>query len=153
MKIDINMYDPNMVRPMKEEAISMGFRELLTVSDVNNEIIKKGYTLVFVNSVCGCAVGKARPGLKLALKYAGENNCVPDNLLTVFAGVDREAVTEARKYFEGFVPTSPQIALLRDGKLISLIQRNETENSDEHRVAELVVNLLKEHVKRSNYGQ
>jgi putative YphP/YqiW family bacilliredoxin len=153
MKIDINMYDPNLVKPMKDEATSMGFKELLTVSDVNKDIANKGYTLVFVNSVCGCAAGKARPGLKLALKYAAENDCYPDNLLTVFAGVDREAVSEIRKYFTGFVPTSPQIALLRDAKLISLIQRNEIENSDEYRVAELVVNLLKEHVKRSNYGQ
>ena len=153
MIFELNTYDPNLVKPMREEAVAIGFRELYTPEEVNREFGKKGYTLAFVNSVCGCAAGKARPGLKLAVDLASANGYLPENLVTVFAGMEKRAVEEVRKYFTGFPPSSPQIALLKDGVLISLVQRKDIENSDEFRVSELIGSILKKHVKRSNYGQ
>ncbi|MCU0372589.1 MAG: BrxA/BrxB family bacilliredoxin [Ignavibacteria bacterium] len=128
---------------MRDEVISLGFKELLTPDDVDSEITKSGKTLVFVNSVCGCAAGKARPGLKLAVEYLKNNSILPDNMLTVFAGMEIEAVRKTRDYFGKFPPSSPQIALVKDGKLVDLIQRHQIENSDEFKVADMVINLFK----------
>lgn len=148
MKIEFSMYDPNLVQPMREEVTALGFKELLNEYDVVNEIETKGTALVFVNSVCGCAAGKARPGLKLSIKWAEENNALPDRLLTVFAGMEKAAVNEVRKYLEPNPPSSPQIALVKDGKLVSLIPRHEIENTNEFVVAEKIIKLLQENCRK-----
>lgn len=142
MKIEFSMYDPNLVKPMRDEVTTLGFKELLNKEEAVNEIESKGTALVFVNSVCGCAAGKARPGLKMAVKWATDNNCLPDKMLTAFAGMEKEAVNTVRGYFENNPPSSPQFAMMKDGKLVSMIQRHEIENSDEFVVAEKIVKLL-----------
>ncbi|MBK8553788.1 MAG: BrxA/BrxB family bacilliredoxin [Ignavibacteria bacterium] len=144
------MYDPIMVQPMRTEAKDIGFKELYTPEEVKTELDKNGTTLVFVNSVCGCAAGKARPGLKVAIDWAKENNVLPDNLVTVFAGMEKEAVEETRKYFTGFAPSSPQLALIKDGKLVHMIQRHEIENNDANAVANKVAAALKEYCSKVN---
>lgn len=149
MKFELSTYDPNLVKPMREEAIAIGFKELYTPEDVNRELRETGFALVLVNSVCGCAAGKARPGLKLAVEKAKAEGILPDRMLTVFAGMEKSATEEVRRYFTGYSPSSPQIALLKNGLLISLLERKEIENSDEFRIADAVYKLLKEHVKRS----
>lgn len=148
MKIEFSMYDPNLVKPMRDEVTALGFKELINSNDVVSEIETEGTALVFVNSVCGCAAGKARPGLKLAMKWASENNAMPDRLLTAFAGMEKEAVNKVRGYFEQNPPSSPQIAMMKDGKLVSLIHRHEIENSDEFIVAEKIVKLLQENCRK-----
>ena len=142
MKIEFSMYDPNLVKPMRDEVTTLGFKELFIKEEAAKEIESKGTALVFVNSVCGCAAGKARPGLKMAINWATENNCLPDRLLTAFAGMEKEAVNTVRGYFENNPPSSPQFAMMKDGKLVSLIHRHEIENSDEFVVAEKIVKLL-----------
>ncbi len=144
MKIEFSMYDPNLVKPMREEVTTLGFKELLNKEEAISEIESEGTALVFVNSVCGCAAGKARPGLKIALKWAEENNCMPDRLLTAFAGMEKEAVNTVRGYFENNPPSSPQIAMMKNGKLVKLIHRHEIENADEHIVADKIVKLLQD---------
>lgn len=139
------MYDPIMVQPMREEAKEIGFKELYTPEEVKHELDKKGTTLVFVNSVCGCAAGKARPGLSIAIDWAKENNAMPDNMVTVFAGMEKDAVQEARKYFTGIPPSSPQIALIKDGELMNMIPRLEIEGNDANTVANKVAGVLKEY--------
>lgn len=138
------MYDPIMVQPMRNEAKDIGFKELYTREEVKKELDREGTTLVFVNSVCGCAAGKARPGLKAAIEWAKENNAMPDNLITVFAGMEKDAVDEARSYFTGVAPSSPQMALIKDGKLVHMIQRLDIENNDANTVANKVAGVLKE---------
>jgi putative YphP/YqiW family bacilliredoxin len=153
MKIEFSMYDPNLVKPMRDEVVTLGFKELLNKEEAIKEIESDGTALVFVNSVCGCAAGKARPGLKIAIQWASENDCMPDKLLTAFAGMEKEAVDIVRGYFENNPPSSPQIAMMKDGKLVSLITRQEIENSDEFIVAEKIVKLLQAGRKESYYGQ
>jgi putative YphP/YqiW family bacilliredoxin len=142
------MYDPIMVQPMREEAKRIGFKELHKPDEVKDELSKEGTSFVFINSVCGCAAGKARPGLALAMDWAKENNAMPDRLLTVFAGMEKDAVQEARTYFENYPPSSPQMALLKDGKLVHMIQRQEIENNDAHTVAAKVINILKQNCSK-----
>lgn len=142
------MYDPIMVKPMREEAVSIGFKELLTPDEVNKEFAKQGTAFVFVNSVCGCAAGQARPGLAMAMKWAKENNVMPDRLLTVFAGMEKDAVATARGYFTGYSPSSPQMALLKDGKLVGMIERMQIENNNALQVGNLIAAMLKEHCEK-----
>lgn len=137
------MYDPIMVQPMRDEAVEIGFKELYTPEEVNSELSKEGTTFVFVNSVCGCAAGKARPGLAAAIDWAKENNYMPDRLITVFAGMEKEAVNAARSYFGEYPPSSPQMAMLKDGKLQYMIQRLDIENNDANTVANKVAYILK----------
>ncbi|KAA0207785.1 MAG: BrxA/BrxB family bacilliredoxin [Ignavibacteriaceae bacterium] len=141
------MYDPLMVKPMREEAVNIGFIELMTPQEVKEELSKEGTTFVFVNSVCGCAAGQARPGLALAVEWAKKNNAMPDRMVTVFAGMEKDAVQAAREYFNGEAPTSPQIAMLKDGKLAGIIQRFEIENNDANAVAQKVARLLNDNCK------
>lgn len=143
------MYDPVMVQPMRDEVKEIGFKELYSPEEVNNELSKNGTTFVFVNSVCGCAAGKARPGLSAAIKWAKENNALPDNLITVFAGMDKDAVNEARKYFTGIVPTSPQMALLKDGELVHMIQRMDIESNDANTVANKIAGALQQYCSKN----
>ena len=120
------MYDPEMVKPMRAELTVLGVQELLTPAEVDQAVSKPGTTLLFVNSVCGCAAGGARPGLRLSLM--GDKK--PDQMVTVFAGMEREATAKAREYFAPYQPSSPQIALLKDGKLVKMFQRHDIEGKD-----------------------
>lgn len=129
------MYPPEIVKPMREDLTNVGFQELHTVQDVDAMIAKGGTTLVVVNSVCGCAAGNARPGVKMSL----QNAKTPDNLTTVFAGVDREATDKAREYMIPFPPSSPCIALFKGGELVHMLERHHIEG----RPAEMIaVNLI-----------
>jgi putative YphP/YqiW family bacilliredoxin len=114
-----------MVIPMREELTRVGIKQAQTAEEVDAALAAKGTTMVVVNSICGCAAGKMRPGVRLAL----QNPVVPDQSITVFAGQDREATEKARSYFEGNPPTSPAVAILRDGKLVYLMQRFVIENN------------------------
>lgn len=118
------MYPAELVKPMKEDLTKEGFEELLTPAQVD-EVIEntKGTLLVVVNSVCGCAAGNMRPGVKLSIKHDKK----PSKLTTVFAGVDSEAVTQARKYFLPYPPSSPSIALFKDGDLVHFLERHHIE--------------------------
>lgn len=117
-------YDPAVVRPMREELTRVGFAELLTPEEVDRALSQtSGSTLVVVNSVCGCAAGSARPGVMLALRRDPR----PDHLVTVFAGMELDAVDRARSYFVGYPPSSPQIALIRDGRLVHMMERQDIE--------------------------
>jgi putative YphP/YqiW family bacilliredoxin len=118
------MYPPELVRPMKDDLVNAGFEEILTANDVDQTIDNtKGTLLVVVNSVCGCAAGNMRPGVKMSLS----NNKQPSKLTTVFAGVDTEAVNQARKYFLPYPPSSPSIALFKDGALVHFLERHHIE--------------------------
>jgi len=130
------MYPPELVAPMKEDLTQVGFTELHTPDEVDNILSKKeGTTLVVVNSVCGCAAGAARPGIKMSLS----GNKKPDNLTTVFAGVDGPATERARQYFLPYPPSSPAIGLFKDGKLVHFIERHHIEG----RPAEMIAENLK----------
>jgi len=119
------MYDPALVQPMREELTRLGFGELRTPGQVDDAMAKTdGTTLVVVNSVCGCAAGRARPAAALALRNAKR----PARLLTVFAGQDADATARARSYFAPYPPSSPQIALFKDGRLVFMLERKNIEN-------------------------
>ena len=135
-------YDPYLVQPMREELTRVGFKETLTPEDVDREIKDfKGTVLVMVNSVCGCAAGKARPGVALAL----ESDVKPDKLITVFAGQDVPATARAREYFPGYMPSSPSIGLLRDGELVYMMERHDIEGEDALAIANRLVAVFHEH--------
>jgi len=121
------MYPEIMVIPMREELTRIGVRELRTAEEVDRAIVNQpGTTLVIVNSICGCAAGRMRPAVRVAL----QNSPRPENMFSVFAGQDKEATERARSYFTGYPPSSPSIALLRDGKLIYMMQRSDIEHRE-----------------------
>ena len=125
-------YDPRLVQPMRDELTRLGFQELRTPDEVDAAVTTKDQTvLLVVNSVCGCAAGKARPGVALALQHGVR----PDRLMTVFAGMDVEATERARAYFEGYPPSSPQIALLKNGRLLHMLERKDIEGRDAPEIA------------------
>ena len=127
------MYPEEMIKPMREEVTGIGFQELRTAEAAEKAMSgQKGTTLVFVNSVCGCAAGMARPGLALALDKA---EFKPDNLYTVFAGNDKEAAEVVRGYFYGYPPSSPCMGLFKDSKLVTMIQRLDIEGHSTEEVA------------------
>ncbi len=127
------MYPEHLVQPMKEDLTSVGFKELLSASEVDETIKNtEGTLLVVVNSVCGCAAGNMRPGVKLSLN----NDKKPNKLTTVFAGVDKDAVEQARKYFLPYPPSSPSIALFKDGKLVHFLERHHIEGGSALMIAE-----------------
>ncbi len=130
------MYPPELVKPMREDLTVVGFEELHTVEAVDAALAKEGTTLVVVNSVCGCAAANARPGARMSL----DNNKKPDNLVTVFAGVDREATDKARSYMIPFPPSSPSMALFKDGQLVHMLERHHIEG----RPAEMIAENLKD---------
>ena len=114
------MYDERIVSPMRQELTSLGIQEARTAADVDAVLgEKKGTVLVVVNSVCGCAAGNARPAVAMALK----NPVLPEKMITVFAGNDKEATQKAREYFVGYRPSSPSIALIRDGEVVKMLER------------------------------
>ena len=126
------MYDERMVAPMRAELTSLGIEETRTVQEVDAILgQKKGTVLVVVNSVCGCAAGNARPAVAMAL----ESGVLPDKMITVFAGNDREATQRAREYFAGYRPSSPSIALMRDGEVVKMFERWQIEGRNAHDIA------------------
>jgi len=135
------MYPEMMVIPMREELVRAGIQEARTAEDVDAAIAQPGTTLVVVNSICGCAAGKARPGIRLALANSANQ---PDRKITVFAGQDREATERARSHFEGNPPSSPSVAILRDGKLVYLMQRFVIEQSTAQDIATELVRAFDE---------
>lgn len=125
-------YPEIMIKPMREDLTRLGVEELKTPESVDETIKNsKGTLMVVVNSICGCAAGKARPGVALALQHAVK----PDKVATVFAGADIEATDRARSYFTGYGPSSPSIALLKDGELVYMLERFQIEGRDAHQIA------------------
>ena len=132
------MYPEELVAPMREDLTSVGFNEFKTSEEVDNHLAEhKGTTLLMINSVCGCAAGAARPGVKWAVQQSDKK---PDVLATVFAGVDKEAVAKAREYTLPYPPSSPSIALFKDGELVHFVERHHIEG----RSAEMIGNHLLE---------
>ena len=126
-------YPELMIRPMREELARLGVEEWKTPEQVDEGIKNTtGTVMVIVNSICGCAAGKARPGIALALQH----NPRPDKVATVFAGADIEATERARSYFEGYPPSSPSIGILKDGQLIYILERHQIENRFAEQIAE-----------------
>jgi len=127
------MYPPELVQPMKNDLTDVGFNQLTTPDEVDEIIENSGESLLLVvNSVCGCAAGNMRPGVKLSL----QNGKVPSTLATVFAGVDGEATAQARKHFLPYPPSSPSIALFKDGKLVHFLERHHIEGGTADMIAE-----------------
>jgi putative YphP/YqiW family bacilliredoxin len=135
------MYDPDLVQPMREEVTRLGVKELKTPADVEAAVKLPGTTLIFVNSVCGCAAGGARPGLRTALMNAKK----PTNMFTVFAGMETQATEKAREFFKPYRPSSPQIAMFKDGKLVKMIQRQDIEGKQPADVARALTEAFNEH--------
>ena len=129
-----------MVIPMREELVRAGIKEARTAEDVDAALAKPGTTMVVVNSICGCAAGKMRPGVRLALQHGTK----PDHAITVFAGQDREATDRARSYFVGQPPSSPAVAIMRDGKLVYLMQRYIIEQATAQQIAGELVRAFDE---------
>ena len=126
------MYPEIMVIPMREELTRLGIEELKTAADVDRVLqARPGTTMVVVNSICGCAAGRMRPAVRLALQHTTR----PDKVVTVFAGQDTEATERARSYFTGYPPSSPSIGILRNGKLIYMMQRSQIETREAHAIA------------------
>jgi putative YphP/YqiW family bacilliredoxin len=127
------MYPEEFVKPMREELTRVGFQELRSAQDVDAALKgQNGTVLVVVNSICGCAAGKARPAIVNAIKTGAR----PDVLTTVFAGQDQEATARARSYFTGYAPSSPSVALMRDGKVAFMLERRDIESSDPFSIAQ-----------------
>jgi putative YphP/YqiW family bacilliredoxin len=120
------MYDERVVTPMRQELTRLGIKEARTAEDVDVAVKEKGTVLVVVNSVCGCAAGMARPAVAMAVKH----DTLPDRMITVFAGNDRDATARAREYFVGYRPSSPSIALMRDGEVVKMVERWQIEGRD-----------------------
>ena len=136
------MYPPHLVAPMKGDLTDVGFQSLETAADVDNFMTNaEGISLVVVNSVCGCAAGAARPGIKAALAFS---DLKPDNLVTVFAGVDTEAVAKMRDYLLPYPPSSPCIAIFRNDELIHFIERHHIEGRNAQMIAEHLVGAFEE---------
>lgn len=129
------MYPAEIVEPMKSELTEHGFEELLSAADVEKQMQQKGTTLVMINSVCGCSAGTARPGVLMAVHNATKK---PDYLTTSFAGFDIEAVQKVREYMLPYPPSSPAVALFKDGQLVHMIERHQIEG----RPAQVIANNL-----------
>lgn len=133
------MYDERLVAPMRQDLTRLGVRELRTAEEVDRELKDaKGTTLVVVNSVCGCSARMARPAVAIAL----QNPIKPEHLTTVFAGQDADATAQARSYFVGYPPSSPQIALLKDGQIVFMLERWQIEGRPADEIAHDLVNAF-----------
>lgn len=147
---NINMrppiYDPEAVQPMRDELLYTGFNELRTPAEVDQYLTdpSKGTVLVMINSVCGCAAGTARPGVNLAL----QNDIIPDHMTTVFAGQDRDAVDRVRQLIKGYAPSSPSVALFKDGNLVYFMQRYDIEGRSPEEIASDLRAAFNEHCSR-----
>ena len=135
------MYPAELVKPMREDLTNVGFEELHTSEAVDNAIAKEGTTLVVVNSVCGCAAANARPGARMSL----ENVKRPNHIVTVFAGVDKEAVDAARAHMIPFPPSSPSMALFKDGELVHMLERHHIEGRPAELIAENLMDAYNEY--------
>jgi putative YphP/YqiW family bacilliredoxin len=136
-----------MIRPMREELTRLGVEETRTPEQVESAIKEtSGTVMVVVNSVCGCAAGKARPGIAMALRHTTK----PDRAITVFAGADIEATERARALFTGYAPSSPSIGLLKDGKLVFMLERSQIEGRDAPSIAQELTRAFDEHCTNSN---
>jgi len=136
------MYPAEIVQPMKEELTDNGFEELLTSSEVEDQLKKSGTTLVMVNSVCGCAARMARPGVLMAVANSSKK---PDFLTTSFAGFDTEAVNKIREHLLPYPPSSPSIALFKDGQLVHLIERHQIEGRPAQLIAQNLIAAFNEY--------
>jgi putative YphP/YqiW family bacilliredoxin len=126
MEMDFDLFMNDVVRQARQEMEISGYKQLTTAEEVEGTFGQKGTTLVMINSVCGCAGGIARPAASHAIHYDKR----PDNLVTVFAGQDKEATAKARSYFTGYPPSSPSFALLKDGEILTMVERHEIEGHD-----------------------
>lgn len=124
-------YPEVLIKPMRDELTQLGVQETRTPEQVDAAVNQPGTVMMIVNSVCGCAAGKARPGIAMALK----NKTLPDRVVTVFAGADIEATDHARGYFKGYPPSSPSVGLLRDGELVFMLQRHQIEGREAPQIA------------------
>jgi putative YphP/YqiW family bacilliredoxin len=139
-------YPEIMIRPMREELTRLGVEELRTEADVDRTLQStEGTVMVVVNSICGCAAGKARPGIALALQHETR----PDKVATVFAGADIEATEKARAYFTGFPPSSPSIALLKGGQLVYMMQRHQIEGRGPREIAQELTQAFDQHCQKT----
>jgi len=144
MSMSFEAYMRDMIQPMRDELTRIGVKELRTPEEVVEHLENaKGTALVVVNSVCGCAAGQCRPGVAKAL----EHSVKPDHLFTVFAGQDKEATAKAREYFEPYPPSSPSIALMKDGKLVHFIQRHQIEDRSADMIAADLIGAFEEYCK------
>ncbi|MEB6197499.1 BrxA/BrxB family bacilliredoxin [Mammaliicoccus sciuri] len=141
MEMDFNLYMNDVVNSARNEIEAAGYKQLTTKEEVEKTFNKPGTTFVMVNSVCGCAGGIARPAAQHALHY----DKLPDQLVTVFAGQDKEATETARDYFEGYPPSSPSFAFLKDGKIVKMIERHEIEGHDPMSVITNIQALFEEY--------
>ena len=135
------MYPQEIVQPMRDELTAVGFKQINDVEQIEAEINANGTTLVVVNSICGCAAANARPGVRFSL----DNDKVPSNLVTVFAGVDREATDAARALMVPFPPSSPSMALFKDGELVHMLERHHIEGRNADMIAENLRAAFNEH--------
>lgn len=135
------MYPAELVKPMREDLTNVGFEELQTAEAVETALAKEGTTLVVVNSVCGCAAANARPGARESLQNAKR----PDHIVTVFAGVDKEAVNAARAHMIPFPPSSPSMALFKNGELVHMLERHHIEGRPAELIAENLMDAYNEH--------
>ena len=135
-------YPEIMIRPMREDLTRLGVEEWRSAEEVDNAVTNsKGTLMVVVNSICGCAAGKARPGVALALQHGVK----PDKVATVFAGADVEATERARSYFTGYGPSSPSIAILKDGELVYMLERFQIEGRDASQIADELTQAFEKH--------
>ena len=138
------MYPEEIIKPMREELTSVGFQEMHSAVDVDSVMSEQsGTTFLVVNSICGCAAGNARPGVRMAL----ENTNLPDKMITVFAGQDAEATAQARSYLTGYPPSSPSMALFKEGQLVHMIPRHEIEGRLPEQIATVLKNAFDTHCK------
>lgn len=135
------MYPEEIVNPMRQELVDAGFQNLYTTEEVDEVISKKGTTFVVINSVCGCAARNARPGAVMSLQ--GDKK--PDHIVTVFAGVDKDAVNKAREHMFPFPPSSPSMALFKDGELVHMLERHHIEGNPAETIAENLRDAFKEY--------
>lgn len=135
------MYPAELVKPMREDLTNVGFEELHTTGAVESALAKEGTTLVVINSVCGCAAANARPGASMSL----QNTKRPDHLVTVFAGVDKEATDKAREFMIPFPPSSPSMALFKDGELVHMLERHHIEGRPAELIAENLMDAYNDH--------
>src|SRR6476620_223074 len=136
------MYPIEIVQPMKEELTDNGFKELLSKDEVDNQLNQKGTTLVMINSVCGCSAGSARPGVLMAVANADKK---PDHLSTSFAGFDKEAIQKLRERLLPYPPSSPSIALFKDGELVHFIERHQIEGRPAQVIAQNLMGAFQQH--------
>ncbi len=135
------MYDERMIQPMREEVTRLGIKEARTANEVEDAAKQPGTTFIFINSVCGCAAGTARPGLSLAAQHG----TLPDRMISAFAGNDVEAVNCARGYFTGFAPSSPAFGLLRDGELVWMLERWQIEGRSAGEIGQTLTQAFDEY--------